>query len=414
MEKFNEIKIDDDAVIAEYFSDDIFNVLIAKIRKYPLLSSEENKRLALLAQEGDKSAREKLINSNLRLVISVASHYRDRVCHMSFLDIFQEGVLGLIKSIDKFDPKKGAFSTCAVPWIRQAIGLAINNKEEEIRKSYNYHEKRREYLKIIEKCKKQNVPAPGDKELCKMLVISLELLKEIKNKIEIVSSNQTITEDGTTELQDTFESMEDNFDYVEKEHDNQLLFVALKNKILTPIQYYIIYHRYYSTEKKTLQEIASVVNVSYQRVQNIEDTALLKIEPYLLPESKMYGKVTAQIKNDGYSIKNYNIEPIEPENITLYLYLKKDLNLLEQLILYYNWFGILNIDYYLNELEINKEQYLKIIKLLNIKIKMAKSSTDFEDYRKMLNETNGSKIFELIEPDNLNKDFEVIRKLIQE
>ena len=95
-----EIVIESDSKMESYFSSDAYRDFYNTIKQYPLLSLEENIKLALLAQNGDVKAKEKLINSNLRLVVAVAHRYKNRVTHMQILDIIQEGCLGLIKSIE--------------------------------------------------------------------------------------------------------------------------------------------------------------------------------------------------------------------------------------------------------------------------------------------------------------------------
>ena len=117
----------------ENFTEDSVKTYLKEIGQYPLLTAEQEQELAKKIEQGDENAREKLINSNLRLVVSVARHYTGS-SGMSILDLIQEGNIGLLRAVEGFDYHKGyKFSTYAIWWIRQAVTRAIADKSKNIR-----------------------------------------------------------------------------------------------------------------------------------------------------------------------------------------------------------------------------------------------------------------------------------------
>ena len=149
-------------------SDDVVKDYLKQIGNIQLLTPEDEKELGKKILKGDKIAKQKLINTNLRLVVSIAKRYRNR--GMSFGDLIQEGNLGLIKAVDKFDIKKGfKFSTYATWWIRQSITRAIADQSRTIRIPVHANEainsiKRFESSYILKHCL-----APTDEEISKTL-----------------------------------------------------------------------------------------------------------------------------------------------------------------------------------------------------------------------------------------------------
>ncbi|MDD3433244.1 MAG: sigma-70 family RNA polymerase sigma factor, partial [Tepidiphilus sp.] len=126
------LAFDEDKVVDDELFSDVTQRYLNEIGTYPLLTPEEERRLAQLAKEGDEAARRTMIERNLRLVVSIAKHYQHR--GLPFLDLIEEGNLGLIHALEKFDPSRGfRFSTYATWWIRQNIERAIMNQGRTIR-----------------------------------------------------------------------------------------------------------------------------------------------------------------------------------------------------------------------------------------------------------------------------------------
>ena len=185
----------------EILNTDIVKAYLNEIGQYPLLTREEEYELATLIKEGDLKAREKFINSNLRLVVSIARRYIGR--GLDFLDLIQEGNLGLINAVNKFDSNKGfKFSTHATWWIRQAITRAIADKSRNIRIPVHLYEKLSKLDKLFSNLQKKLGRDPTYEEMAKELSITAEEVERlylIKN--DAGSINALIGEDGETELE---------------------------------------------------------------------------------------------------------------------------------------------------------------------------------------------------------------------
>ena len=181
-----------------YTDSDSVKVYLREIGSLPLLKAEEEKAIAIAAKKGDEKARKKLIESNLRLVVSIAKHF---VYHgLSLLDLIQEGNLGLMKAVEKFDPYKGfKFSTYATWWIRQAITRALADHANTIRIPVHAHE----LIGKINRTKKiltmTNSGEPSDEEVAKYLNIDVAKIEEAKlimEKTNLISLDTPIKSDG--------------------------------------------------------------------------------------------------------------------------------------------------------------------------------------------------------------------------
>ena len=194
-EKSNDENIDNNNF---YTDSDSVKVYLREIGSLPLLKAEEEKAIAIAAKKGDEKARKKLIESNLRLVVSIAKHF---VYHgLSLLDLIQEGNLGLMKAVEKFDPYKGfKFSTYATWWIRQAITRALADHANTIRIPVHAHE----LIGKINRTKKiltmTNSGEPSDEEVAKYLNIDVAKIEEAKlimEKTNLISLDTPIKSDG--------------------------------------------------------------------------------------------------------------------------------------------------------------------------------------------------------------------------
>ena len=181
---------------------DPVKVYLKEIGKVPLLTAEEERDLAIRIEEGDESARKKLAESNLRLVVSIAKRYVGR--GMSFLDLIQEGNLGLIKAVEKFDYTKGfKFSTYATWWIRQAITRAIADQARTIRIPVHMVETINKVKKTASKLLHENGREPTDEEIAEKLDMTVEKVRDIQRvSQEPVSLDTPIGEEEDSHLGD--------------------------------------------------------------------------------------------------------------------------------------------------------------------------------------------------------------------
>ena len=175
---------------------DALSLFLNEVRRYPLLTAEEEVELAKRVERGDPEAKERMINSNLALVVSIAKRYPTD--GMSLLDLIQEGILGLIRAVEKFDWRRGfKFSTYATYWIRQAIQRGMENKERTIRIPTNVLQRQRRAEKAERELASELGRPPTDEEIARRAEITVEDLKRIRDIARTVTSlDRPVGEDG--------------------------------------------------------------------------------------------------------------------------------------------------------------------------------------------------------------------------
>lgn len=286
---FNDIElITDNYDVDESFSnkyiDDNTKLYLKEINKYPLLTPEKEKELFLGFKSGDETAKSKIINSNLKLVVSIAKKYVNR--GLPFLDLIQEGNLGLIKAVDKFDVSMGyKFSTYASWWIRQAITRAIHDYGNSIRVAVNMQEKISKLNKVKAMLYEQLGREPNIYELALQLKISPDAVKDIldaKNKINPVSINKQVGDDTDTELIDFISGDEDNLEESVLKDLSKEEFISLTDKIgLKEKEKDILFLRFglYDDDiSHTLEQIGEKYGVTRERIRQIEKKSLRRLK----------------------------------------------------------------------------------------------------------------------------------------
>ncbi len=253
-----------------------------EISRVPLLTKEEEVELAKRVEAGDKTAKEQLAAANLRLVVSIAKKYRG--CGLPFLDLIQEGNLGLMKATEKFDWRKGyKFSTYATWWIRQAILRAITNRSRTIRVPTHINELiRKIYQAEREHTKEHGASATLD-ELAAYLDTSVENIIKAKKTAQYTASLDSPIgyEDEGSVLGDFVEDMgamsptRETF----KELLQQELQRALRDR-LTPRERRVLELRYGldDNQPRTLDEVGETFGISRERVRQIQKEALEKLK----------------------------------------------------------------------------------------------------------------------------------------
>jgi len=248
------------------------------ISKDKLLSAYEEQELSKRILNGDKTAREKLINSNLRLVVKIAKAYATR--GMDLLDLIQEGNLGLIRAADRFDfRKKARFSTYASFWIKQSIARAISNKGRFIRLPHRKDEKLRRLSKVQNIISREKGRHAEVSELAKETNLSKDEIKNIMNLPDNVVSFESTS--GKEEGKDLYNLVSDN----KYDPDRMVLRNYLREKAteilrnLSEKEKKVLYMRYsfFSGKKYTLKQIAKDLNTSPETIRQIEIRALKKI-----------------------------------------------------------------------------------------------------------------------------------------
>ncbi len=276
-----EIAKDVDAIEATVVEgiDDPVKVYLKEIGRVPLLSPEEEINLAIKMAAGDAFARKRLSEANLRLVVSIAKRYVGR--GMQFLDLIQEGNLGLIKAVEKFDYTKGfKFSTYATWWIRQAITRAIADQARTIRIPVHMVETINKVKKISSQLLHQNGHEPTAEEIAEEMGVTVEKVREIMRVAqEPVSLETPIGEEEDSHLGD-FIPDEDALVPAEAAY-HTLLREQLGDVLgtLTPREAKVLRLRFGLEDgrPRTLEEVGKEFNVTRERIRQIEAKALRKL-----------------------------------------------------------------------------------------------------------------------------------------
>ncbi|MDY6226595.1 MULTISPECIES: RNA polymerase sigma factor RpoD [unclassified Clostridium] len=259
--------------------DDPVRMYLKEIGKVPLLSSEEEIDLANRIEQGDQRAKKKLAEANLRLVVSIAKRYVGR--GMLFLDLIQEGNLGLIKAVEKFDYRKGfKFSTYATWWIRQAITRAIADQARTIRIPVHMVETINKLIRVQRQLLQELGRDPFPEEISKVMDLPVDKVREIqKIAQEPVSLETPIGEEEDSHLGD-FIPDDDALAPAEA-----AAFTMLKEQLinvldtLTPREEKVLRLRFGLDDgrARTLEEVGKEFNVTRERIRQIEAKALRKL-----------------------------------------------------------------------------------------------------------------------------------------
>jgi RNA polymerase primary sigma factor len=187
---------------------DTLQLFLRDVRRHPLLSADEEVELAQRIERGDLEAKERMVNSNLRLVVSLAKKYQGH--ELALLDLIQEGILGLIRAAEKFDWRKGyKFSTYATFWIRQAIQRGLANQGRTIRIPVHIGQRERKIVRAERELGAQHGRPPTDEEVAAAAEITLDELLETREVMRTITSlDRPVGEDGSTELGDLLPSDE--------------------------------------------------------------------------------------------------------------------------------------------------------------------------------------------------------------
>jgi RNA polymerase primary sigma factor len=254
---------------------DALQLFLNEIRRYPLLTADEEVELARRIEAGDLEAKERMINSNLRLVVSIAKKYQGQ--ELSLLDLIQEGIFGLIRASEKFDWRKGyKFSTYATFWIRQAIQRGLANKARTIRIPVHIGQRERKIARSARELAVKLGRDPTDEEVAKAAELPLEQVQEVREAARTVTSlDRPVGEEGETALGDLLESGGPD---IEEEVEVSLAEETLRRTIdeLPEPERDVIRLRYgiNGDEPQPLRETGRRLGLSAERVRQIESKAL--------------------------------------------------------------------------------------------------------------------------------------------
>ena len=270
---------DTDALLDSFATDDPVRMYLKEIGKVPLLTPEEELDLAKRMSEGDEEAKRRMTEANLRLVVSIAKRYVGR--GMLFLDLIQEGNLGLIKAVEKFDYTKGyKFSTYATWWIRQAITRAIADQARTIRIPVHMVETINKTIRVSRQLLQELGHDPSAEEIAAEMDMPVEKVRDIlKSAQEPVSLETPIGEEEDSHLgdfipdEDASEPSEAvTFSLLREQFEEVLETLAPREKKVLELRFGIVDGR-----TRTLEEVGKEFNVTRERIRQIEAKALRKL-----------------------------------------------------------------------------------------------------------------------------------------
>lgn len=262
---------------------------LAEISRIPLLSASEEIRLAKAAQAGDGEARRKLIVSNLRLVVSIAKKYL--YYGLPLLDLIEEGNLGLMKAVERFDPDRGfKFSTYATWWIRQAVTRALSNYGRTVRIPVYVTDNVARYKKKAEEIYTRTGRQPEPEEMAEELGIKVAEAKKLQSFVEEITpldNMETASEGDSRGIPDALEPTASNAAIEQIEIDQQLQELM---KELTEREANIIKYRYGLIDGKahTLEQTGREFGLTRERIRQIENDVMKRLRNYVQEHSEQF------------------------------------------------------------------------------------------------------------------------------
>jgi RNA polymerase primary sigma factor len=258
---------------------DALQLFLNEVGRYKLLTAEEEVELAKRIERGDQEAKDLMINSNLRLVVSIAKKYQGH--GLSLLDLIQEGIIGLIRAVEKFDWRKGfKFSTYATWWIRQAVQRGVANKAREIRIPVHIVDRERKIGRAERELQVKLGRAPTEAEIAKQAKLPLKQVREVREAARAVTSlDRPVGEEGDTSFGDLVAGQD--------AQPEERLHVSLEQEALRRAvaslperEQEVVKLRYGlngDTDPKSLEEIGRRLGLTRERVRQLEAEALARL-----------------------------------------------------------------------------------------------------------------------------------------
>src|SRR5688500_5025087 len=258
---------------------DALQLFLNEMSRYPLLTAEEEVELAKLIERGDKAAKDRMVNSNLRLVVSIAKKYQGH--GLSLLDLIQEGINGLIRAVEKFDWRRGyKFSTYATWWIRQAVQRGVANKARTIRIPVHIAEREQKIARAERELMLKLERPPTEEEVAQAAKLPLKQVREVRQAARAVTSlDKPIGAESDSTFGDLFSDQHGEFE--EEVHvslEQETLHRALEK--LPDRDRQVLSLRYgldSAEDPKSLEEIGRRLGLTRERVRQIEAQALERL-----------------------------------------------------------------------------------------------------------------------------------------
>jgi RNA polymerase primary sigma factor len=260
---------------------DALQLFMNEAARWPLLTAEEEIALAKLIERGDPAAKERMINANLRLVVSIAKRYQGH--GLTLLDLIQEGIIGLIRAVEKFDWRKGyKFSTYATWWIRQAVQRGVGNKARAIRVPVHVLDRERRLARAEQELAAKLGRPPTDEELAKAAKLSRRQLAQVRDAARVVTSlDRPLGDDDSGSLGDVVAVAPEHEREGELSVDLREAAVRQALSHLSEREQQLIRLRFGldgdDSRPHSLEEIGRVLGVSRERVRQLERSALERL-----------------------------------------------------------------------------------------------------------------------------------------
>ena len=258
---------------------DSLQLFLNEAGRYPLLTAAQEVELAKRIEEGDKEAKDLLVNSNLRLVVSIAKKYQGH--GLTLLDLIQEGIIGLIRAAEKFDWRKGfKFSTYATWWIRQAVQRGVANKARVIRIPVHIVEREQKISRAERELLARLERTPTDEEVAEKSKLPLKQVREVRNAARTVASlDRPVGEDESASFGELFASDEltpdeqVELDLTEKALRDAVADLSEREQRILNLRYGLNGH----DDPKSLEEIGRILGITRERVRQLEADALRRL-----------------------------------------------------------------------------------------------------------------------------------------
>jgi RNA polymerase primary sigma factor len=258
---------------------DALQLFLNEMARYPLLTAHEEVELAKLIERGDKEAKDRMVNSNLRLVVSIAKKYQGH--GLSLLDLIQEGIIGLIRAVEKFDWRRGyKFSTYATWWIRQAVQRGVANKARTIRMPVHIVDRERKIARAERELVAKHGRPPTDAEIAKAAKLPVKQVREVQDAARAVTSlDRPVGSEGDAALGDLVAGNEAP---PEEELEVSLRQDALRKAIadLPNRERDVLKLRFGldgDPDPQSLEQIGKTLGLTRERVRQIETEALKRL-----------------------------------------------------------------------------------------------------------------------------------------
>lgn len=267
----------EEATVERGYSADATQLYLSEIGASPLLSAEEEVYFSRLVQKGDEPARHRMISSNLRLVVKISRRYSNRGLPLS--DLIEEGNLGLMRAVEKFDPEKGfRFSTYATWWIRQNIERALMNLPNIIRLPIHIHKERNMYLRVARELAQKNNRDATHEDIAAAVNKEPAAVKKILNLMNerVISADIPMGDDSDKSLLDAIPDLANKGPQDQLMHDIIHQHLGSCFDVLNEKQRAILCRRFgvYGYEPATLEEVGKAVGLTRERVRQIQVESL--------------------------------------------------------------------------------------------------------------------------------------------